>query len=260
MTSSNLSTSDSQVLTQIFDPESAPTASIVIDQTLPHDIHITKSSLLSQLRKRELEAIWHIESINPSSPSEIKDSPFRQALELFRNLIEEHPNYASAYNNRAQLVRWRYGDSVLVKGSEQQVAKMAKTVLSDLNTAITLGTPSSPSSPVSPGQARLLAQAHTQRATLLYTALKVLKSSNTEEERRSEERFGGKSAEELEDQSARDFFMGGRYGNEISKAMAVHVNPYAKMCGNIVKEAMRQEFCGDGGVEEAKPAIQPMIV
>jgi hypothetical protein len=44
----------------------------------------------------------------------------------------------------------------------------------------------------------------------------------------------------LEEASARDFFMGGRYGNEIGKAMVVHTNPYAKMCGNIVKEVARR--------------------
>ena len=52
--------------------------------------------------------------------------------------------------------------------------------------------------------------------------------------------------EELEEKSSRDFFLGGRYGNEVSKAMAVHTNPYAKMCGSIVKEAMRKEFSGGG--------------
>lgn len=36
--------------------------------------------------------------------------------------------------------------------------------------------------------------------------------------------------------------MGGRYGNEVAKALAVASNPTAKLCGAIVKEAMRKEF------------------
>lgn len=41
-----------------------------------------------------------------------------------------------------------------------------------------------------------------------------------------------------------DFQQGGRYGNEIARQMAVKTNPYAKMCGAIVKEAMRKEMTG----------------
>jgi len=38
--------------------------------------------------------------------------------------------------------------------------------------------------------------------------------------------------------------MGGRYGNEMARAMSVATNPYAKLCGGIVKEAMRAEGVG----------------
>lgn len=41
--------------------------------------------------------------------------------------------------------------------------------------------------------------------------------------------------------------MGGRYGNEIAKALAVRANPTAKLCGEMVREAMRKEY-GRGGV------------
>jgi hypothetical protein len=38
--------------------------------------------------------------------------------------------------------------------------------------------------------------------------------------------------------------MGGRYGNEVAKALAVSMNPTAKLCGEIVKDAMRRVLNG----------------
>ncbi|KAJ2717594.1 hypothetical protein GGI07_005960 [Coemansia sp. Benny D115] len=37
-----------------------------------------------------------------------------------------------------------------------------------------------------------------------------------------------------------NFSMGAKYGNEVAKMAAPKENPYAKMCGKIVSEAMRQ--------------------
>jgi hypothetical protein len=42
--------------------------------------------------------------------------------------------------------------------------------------------------------------------------------------------------------ASRDFMLGGRYGNQIAKALAVATNPTAKLCGSIVQEAMSKEF------------------
>ena len=47
---------------------------------------------------------------------------------------------------------------------------------------------------------------------------------------------------DLEEMASRDFVMGGRYGNEIARGLAVATNPTAKLCGSIVREAMRKEF------------------
>jgi hypothetical protein len=38
--------------------------------------------------------------------------------------------------------------------------------------------------------------------------------------------------------------MGGRYGNELAREMAVRTNPYAKLCGGIVKGALMEEVRG----------------
>ena len=59
------------------------------------------------------------------------------------------------------------------------------------------------------------------------------------------DRLRGLTAGELEEMASRDFFMGGRFGNKVAQQLAVQTNPYAKMCGAIVQEAMRKDFGGD---------------
>ena len=53
-----------------------------------------------------------------------------------------------------------------------------------------------------------------------------------------------KSAIEIdfEEAASRDFALGGRYGNEIAKGLAVSTNPTAKLCGQMVREAMKKEY------------------
>jgi hypothetical protein len=58
------------------------------------------------------------------------------------------------------------------------------------------------------------------------------------------ERLRGLGADQLEEMASRDFFFGGRYGNKVAQQLSVQTNPYAKMCGAIVKEAMRKEVEG----------------
>src|SRR5262249_26799115 len=48
----------------------------------------------------------------------------------------------------------------------------------------------------------------------------------------------------LEDEGSRCFFVAGLYGSEVGKAMAVVSNPYARLCGAIVREAVRGEVMG----------------
>jgi hypothetical protein len=47
---------------------------------------------------------------------------------------------------------------------------------------------------------------------------------------------------EFEEAASRDFAMGGRYGNEVAKGLAVSTNPTAKLCGRIVREAIKKEY------------------
>jgi len=52
------------------------------------------------------------------------------------------------------------------------------------------------------------------------------------------------TAVDFEENASRDFMMGGKFGNEIAKALAVSTNPTAKLCGDMVREAMRKEYAG----------------
>lgn len=46
---------------------------------------------------------------------------------------------------------------------------------------------------------------------------------------------------ELEELASGDFAAAARYGDEAAREMSVRTNPYAKMCGAIVKNALREE-------------------
>ena len=88
-----------------------------------------------------------------------------------------------------------------------------------------------------------MADAHTHRGYLLLKAARV-KKAGSGDEATGPERLRGLSADQLEEMASRDFFFGGRYGNKVAQQLSVQTNPYAKMCGAIVKEAMRKELEG----------------
>ena len=44
-----------------------------------------------------------------------------------------------------------------------------------------------------------------------------------------------------EELASRDFGVAGRYGHKTAQSLAVKTNPYAKLCGQIVKEALQRE-------------------
>jgi len=193
MTAATLSPNDSTTLSLIFDPESSPCAqTAVISGGLPPDRHYDAATV-QRLRTRELEAV-----------SCAEDSP-ATALAILSRLIASHPQYASAYNNRAQLRRL--------------LSHPAADVVADLRCAIELAGPPRATDPVSPLQAKVLANAYTQLATVFL-------------------------ADGREDAAGETFQIAARYGGEVAKVMAVKLNPVARLCGAIVKEAMREEMGG----------------
>ncbi|SMR54270.1 unnamed protein product [Zymoseptoria tritici ST99CH_3D1] len=243
-----LSKADSMVLAQVFDPESAPTRpEVLVNPDLPADAHILDKDLLQELKAREKEAIAMIEEFEKSGQTSVsKIEAYRAAISILDDLISRHPNYASARNNRAQLRRWRFGDrNVLCQPKacidrERSAAGLA--AVQDLRSSIDLASPARPQDGVSPPQGRLLAQATTQLAALYYAASKDLDTPSPKELADMDDITWSK--DKFEEESSRLFFLGGLYGNEVAKALAVHTNPHAKLCGSIVKEAMRKELSG----------------
>ncbi|CAK40579.1 hypothetical protein CBS63078_10899 [Aspergillus niger] len=253
----NLTTNDSAVLQALFDAESSPSNSITIDSSLPtypSHLNITPE-LLQTLQSREVSIIRTLQS-----ETTLDIPTIQQAIKDLDTLIAEHPTYPSAYVNRAQTLRILIDKTKTTTESsgddndddkifDPENTQPASTLLADLGNAITLATPRSPADPVSSVQARLLADAHTHRGYLL------LKAARVKKERKQEEVIGGPDQlrvvepEQLEDMASRDFFFGGRYGNKVAQQLAVQTNPYAKMCGAIVKEALRKEVVGDGVVK-----------
>ncbi|KAN0068308.1 hypothetical protein V8E54_013504 [Elaphomyces granulatus] len=195
---------DSAVLQALFDAESSPASTVTIDHALPPLPCIPADGDLEALKAREVYAIRQLQH---DSSREAIEGVIAELVAV----ITENPSYPSAHVNRAQALR------MLAEGGGHNDDQ-----------AITLTRPSSPTAPISPLQARILADAHTHRGYLLLKAAKI----------EPEERKQGGLVWLV------DFFSGGRYGNKAAQQLAVQTNPYAKMCGAIVREAMRKEVEG----------------
>ena len=234
-----LTYNDNTVLTQLFDPEAAPSAGITISQFLPEDPIIQDSTLLYQIRTAEKAIIRKVESVLQRPLSEATKGLDEARADLER-LLSRHPEAAFLLNDFAQIVRLQHGDNLLLSTSAVSDSSIASKTLSSLNSAISLLTPSRPQDPLSPAQARTLAQAHTQRGALLHAASKALATNSKLMVTVPELKLC--TAVELAEAASRDFFLGGRYGNEVAKGLAVHTNPTAKLCGQMVKEALRREM------------------
>jgi tetratricopeptide (TPR) repeat protein len=186
-----LSSHDSTTLSLLFDPESSPSSNTApISAELPQDPFYTAETL-ALLQGTERRAI----SLAETSPAE--------ALRLFDELLVSHQQYASGYNNRAQLRRILSHPSAEVKA--------------DLDKAISLARPRTKLEPVSMLQAKVLSNAYTQLGAVLLR-------------------------EGKEEEAGAVFREGARYGGDVARSMAVKLNPVARLCGAIVKEAMRKEM------------------
>ena len=239
-----LSLHDSHVLTSILNPESLFSIA-TIDQSLP-PLPQLSPAILPTLQARELSIIRPLDNTF-HSPSDIQS-----AIASLTNLITEYPQYACAYNNRAQATRLLLGDDL----RDEDLFK--STLWTDLGKAIELASSPSSSAAVSPLQAKVLASAHTHRGYLTWRLAKSADSSSStfdpqyNTQRQGQEKpalprqLQNKSKEKLEETASRDFELGGKYGNDAAREMATRTNPYAKLCGDIVKEAMRGEMGGAG--------------
>jgi len=261
MASKTLTSHDLNVLEKIKDPESAPSVPLLIDSSLPRDPHVTDPTAYEKIAAAEGEIIKEFQAlearIGSCAPSD--EDAWAQVLADYDACISNlaalttaYPTYASAHNNYAQALRRKYGESVLLRtprplpslakppscSNDATISTAASTILSSLNTAIALLTPPTPFAAISAQAAKTLSQAHTQRGALYHSTAKQMLA-----DREACLRIDGHwTAVDLEEMASRDFVMGGRYGNEIARALAVATNPTAKLCGSIVREAMRKEF------------------
>lgn len=202
---------------------------------------------------------------------------YRTAVEELGQLVSKYPKYASAMNNRAQALRRLYGDSMLLvsepavkseqteqtetgdsgitaappailpagAATSEERTQAAETVLVDLERAIALllpmESPSASPAALSPTATKTLAQAFTQRGVLYYETSRQLGAGKICNSlvNRPEAKW---SKEVFEEAAARSLDLGGRFGSELARELAVQINPTAKLCGQIVQQMMSDEY------------------
>lgn len=221
----SLSNNDSRVLSALFDPEASLSRNARIEDSAPKGISLDE---LKHLQSCERDAVLPINGENPTI-----DEIERSILRLTK-IIEANPQYASALANRAQARRMLFRDEELPSQPE-----VVQKIFEDLSEALRLATPKNIADPVSTSDANVLASAHTHRGYLLLLA------SKNEVNRQMLACTTGLvtlSLDELVEAASREFGLGGRYGNDSAKQIAVKTNPYAKLCGSIVKEALTKEI------------------
>jgi hypothetical protein len=227
---SNLSANDARVLNALFDPETLPSSvaksqdASAINTSLPPHPTIPASQL-STLETQQNEIVRRVSS--NSSEQEID-----AAIAELDQVISVSPNYASAYINRAMLLRLRLEAQLsAAQHIFTQAPKTVEPLFTDLGRAIHLSLPSSsPTAPVSSYQAKILRTAYSHRA---YLYLKAAETGTT---------LQGLEKSELEELASKDFAGAARYGDEVAREMSVRTNPYAKMCGAIVRNALKEEM------------------
>lgn len=156
-------------------------------------------------------------------------------------LIEREERFAAAWADRAMARRLAVegrGEGGLWGESGSGVLD---AVFADLRKAIELATPAGGGkAAVSPFQAKVLAAAHAHRADLYLRAAKA--AGETGEVGKG--CLQGLGKERLEEMASREFERAAWFGDVVAREMAVRTNPYAKMCGAIVRKALREEMGG----------------
>ncbi|KAF2826107.1 hypothetical protein CC86DRAFT_370214 [Ophiobolus disseminans] len=231
---SNLSANDARVLNALFDPETLPSSvakskdATPIDPSLPPHASISTTKL-SALENQQNDIVRRV-----SSSSSIED--IDTAISELDRVVSQEPNYASAYINRAMLLRLKLESQL---AAAQHIFSLPtasiQPLFTDLSRAIHVSLPSSsPTAPVSPYQAKKLRTAYSHRAYLYLKAAEIGTS------------LQGLEKSELEELASKDFAGAARYGDEAAREMSVRTNPYAKMCGAIVRNALKEEMKGEG--------------
>jgi len=224
-----LSSRDNLVLQSLFDPESS---------SAPIDGRSLATTSLPQFAEHVSAAIEERERsiLRPLASNQQSSSVINGVIKSLSELIDEYPQYASAYVNRAQASR------LLINVEDMfslDHASESAGIFDDLSCASEFATPSDSSSGVSSHQSKVLATAYTHRGFLLLKVADMVKNGQAAH---GLSNLASSNASGIEEIASEDFARGGRHGNALGKQMAVRTNPYAKMCGAIVKDALQQEI------------------
>jgi len=223
-----LTRNDNAVLGALFDPEASLSNTINIDSS---ESIARKEDVDEESRELERDVVL---KLNQENLSEVE---VRRAIQDLDCVIEQWPRYASAYNNRAQARRMLFNlrlDNIMDQTS------VLKAIMDDLSESIALVMPGNPTASISASDARVLSSAYTHRGHLLWSASRHL--DLTKALQAGVQNLQHVDAEGLEEMASHDFALGGRYGNSTAKQLAVKLNPFAKLCGSIVKQAMQKEI------------------
>lgn len=250
-----LSDNDIQVSKSVLDQQSwasMSASSSLIDPSLPPSLPFFDPEFLPTVQAVEKATVLPLNVAFPSRPL------LELALAQLTDLVTLHPTYASAYNNRAQ-ARRLLGDDNIHSEPEQWIM-----IWDDLCEAIRLATPTVAGARVSVRHGNLLAAAHMQRGLLLFGLVRstndlVSKTGGAlgnevnwvDYKCRLPKQFWGLDTTDLEAMASRDFETAGRYGNKVAWEISAATNPYARLCGEIVKEAIRAEI--EGGNSKIHP-------
>ncbi|CAK7207982.1 hypothetical protein SEUCBS139899_010816 [Sporothrix eucalyptigena] len=244
----SLSANDARVFQALFDAETSYTRqpAVVVEAAKPALAGFTDKET-DRLTLEIRHALRPVTSVaNP--PQECIESAFR----AISDFVQREPLFSPAYLDRAQAARllvadeaelFKFGDS---GGGRPEVLD---SIVSDLLFAIQLASAPPSGEPVSHFTAQLLAKAHTHLAYLL---LMLSQSSDLSAKHPVLRHLAVETPtqEALEDMASKHFQLGGLYGNDMARDMAVHINPYAKMCGAIVQEVMKREISGEEGADK----------
>ena len=222
MAQAQLSKNDFSVFSALFDPESSLSSTFQVDPVAP------ASNKWDALQEQERLAL---RSLNKQAP---QTAEIEHSISCLTAIIEREPEYASAWNNRAQARRMLISHDDLPKNPS-----LVAELFTDLAEAISLATPTKASTTIPNTDAKVLASAHTHRGYLLLLASKSEKGRQMLSDTPG---LRNMSLEDLEEAASRELAMGGRYGNETARQLAVKTNPYAKLCGSIVREALTKEI------------------
>ena len=226
---STLTARDSVVFQSLFDPG----ASLAAEPR-----HAPPATSLPGMDEQHFMACRtnELRILSPLQSGTQEHGMIQKVIDELSSLIQETPGYASAYVNRAQARRLLVSvDGLFTEAYADSTAQL----FGDLKRGIELAEPKSEKESASEHQRTVLSTAYTHRGFLLLKLTDLVRAAKTVYGISGIPRSA--SAESIEEQASRDFASGGKYGNREAQNMAVRTNPYAKMCGAIVKEALKKE-------------------